>query len=61
MTKIKYNYNCKNYFGVIYADSLEEAKEVLNKDHTGVGDKMCNWDNKTKETCQKTCNLKVNI
>lgn len=41
-SKIKYDYNCKHYFGIISAENEEEAREILHKDHTGNGDKLCN-------------------
>ena len=48
MGKIKYDYNCKHYFGIISAESEEEVIKILHKDHTGGGDKHCNWSEKTK-------------
>ena len=48
MEKIKYDYNCKHYFGIISAESEEEVRKILHKDHTGGGDKHCNWSKKTK-------------
>ena len=58
MEKIKYDYNCKHYFGIISAESEEEVRKILHKDHTGNGDK-CNWSEKTKRDCQVNCKLKL--
>ena len=59
MGKIKYDYNCKHYFGIISAESEEEVIKILHKDHTGGGDKHCNWSEKTKRDCQVNCKLKL--
>ena len=61
MEKIKYDYNCKHYFGIISAENEEEAKKILHKDHTGNGDKLCNWSKTTKKDCQKKCQLNLKI
>jgi len=61
MEKIKYDYNCKHYFGIISAENEEEAREILHKDHTGNGNKLCNWSKTTKNDCQKKCQLKIKI
>lgn len=58
-SKIKYDYNCKHYFGIVSAESEEEAKKILHKDHTGIGDKLCNWSKTTKKDCQTNCKLKL--
>ena len=58
-SKIKYDYNCKHYFGIISAENEEEARKILHKDHTGGGDKHCNWSEKTKRDCQVNCKLKL--
>jgi hypothetical protein len=61
MEKIKYDYNCKHYFGIVSAESEEEAKKILHKDHTGNGDKLCNWSKTTKNDCQTKCQLTLKI
>ena len=60
-TKIKYDFNCKHYFGIISAENEEEAKKILHKDHTGNGNKLCNWSKTTKNDCQKKCQLNLKI
>ncbi len=57
--KTKYTYTCKHYFGIISAGNEDEVKEILHKNHTGVGDKMCNWSEITKKNCQTNCKLKI--
>jgi hypothetical protein len=59
VVKIKYDYNCKHYFGIVSAENEEEAKKILHKDHTGNGDKLCNWSKTTKNDCQINCKLKL--
>ena len=58
-SKIKYNYDCKHYFGIVSAENEEEAKKILHKDHTGNGDKLCNWSKTTKKDCQINCKLNL--
>ena len=58
-SKIKYNFNCKHYFGIICATNEEEAKKILHNDHTGNGNRLCNWSKKTKPDCQTNCKLKI--
>ena len=31
--KIKYDYDCRHYFGTISAENEEEAIKILHKDH----------------------------
>jgi hypothetical protein len=33
----------------------------LHKDHTGNGDKLCNWSKTTKNDCQTKCQLTLKI
>lgn len=61
MGKIKYDFNCKHYFGIVSAESEEEARKILHKDHTGNGNKLCNWSKTTKNDCQKKCQLNLKI
>lgn len=56
---IKYNFNCKHYFGIISAKNEEEAKKILHNDHTGNGNRLCNWSKTTKHDCQTNCKLKL--
>ena len=57
--KVKYDYDCKHYFGTISAENEEEAIKILHKDHIGDGDKLCNWSKTTKKDCQVNCKLKL--
>ena len=57
--EIKYDYNCKHYFGIVSAESEKEANKILHKDHTGNGDKLCNWSKTTKKDCQTNCKLNL--
>lgn len=58
-SKIKYDFDCKHYFGIVSAENEEEAKKILHKDHTGNGDKLCNWSKTTKKDCQINCKLNL--
>jgi hypothetical protein len=49
--KIKYDYSCKYYFGIITAISEETAKQQLKEGHTHT--------KKIKEDCQKGCKLRL--
>lgn len=44
---------------IVSAESEEEAKIILHKDHTGNGNKLCNWSKTTKNDCQKKCQLNL--
>ena len=59
--EIKYDYNWKHYFGIISAENEEQAREILHKDHTGNGYKLCNWSKTTKKDCQTNCKLNLKI
>ena len=59
--KIKYNYDCKHYFGIVSAENEEEAKKILHNDHTVNGNQLCNWSKTTKNDCQINCKLNLKI